>query len=273
MKQSTPAVGFVDGAAGTRPLEFCLIMAVTLVHVVAVALSFYAWRSLPAKPRQDSVISVSLSHLTPAKAPPVPAGDLIRSFTAEREPRRQFSAPVRRRQKKTEATRSARKTRSPAAVRTSPRKYRTPEEIRRDAVRRQPGSVPAIVTVADRTPAVDPGAIENRLLSKLGPLADSGDVPPADPSRYLQQVQAVLYKSWRQPSRSMVGNRDLSVSVWLTIRENGTIRRWTMRRRSGNLAMDHSVEYCLGSLQRLPPFPPGLTGDEISVNIRLQLHR
>lgn len=82
---------------------------------------------------------------------------------------------------------------------------------------------------------------------------------------YLDQVQAILHRRWRQPIKSSLGGRNPVVGVRITVDGSGRVTGASITRASGVSPMDMSVKDLLDRLASLPPPPPGLSLIEVEL--------
>lgn len=181
-------------------------------------------------------------------------------------------------------------------------KARSAEEIRAEAAasatrnpapaRPQRSASPAGgATAAPRPNAID---VEARLRSQVGgsrgPTGGGGGagllpgthgVPTGElqstgtgsgtAANYASLVQASLRRLWQEPGQAALGNTRPGVLLRLTIRRDGLVTDKQITRPSGISAMDSSVRNLLDRLDRLPPFPEGLSDSEMTLDVLLQV--
>jgi TonB family protein len=87
---------------------------------------------------------------------------------------------------------------------------------------------------------------------------------------YLEQVRAIMYDAWTQPS-TLAGKRGLATRVLLRVRQDGRIERTKMANSSGNGLMDASVMAAVKSVQNLPELPFGFGGAYKDITIDFEL--
>jgi len=88
---------------------------------------------------------------------------------------------------------------------------------------------------------------------------------------YLEQVRAVMYDAWQQPS-ALAGKRGLVTRVLVRVRQDGQIVQKKMAATSGNGLMDTSVMTAVESVENLPELPFGFGGayKDITINFELE---
>ncbi len=84
---------------------------------------------------------------------------------------------------------------------------------------------------------------------------------------YFDQVSAVIYQTWRQPSKSELGGRLPTVDVELSVGGDGAVVSSRIVRRSGIEAMDSSAADLLAKLKKLPTPPSGRTTITVTLEI------
>jgi TonB family protein len=89
-----------------------------------------------------------------------------------------------------------------------------------------------------------------------------GGVPYAD---FLQAVRAKYTQAWVVPEG--VDDDEATTEVSVTIARNGTVVKKSIVKRSGNAAVDHSVQMTLDRVQFVAPLPTGAKEDERTVTI------
>lgn len=89
---------------------------------------------------------------------------------------------------------------------------------------------------------------------------------------YLTAVSALLHQLWDQPSSSEVGGGKPVVFARLVILPDGSVKIAALVKRSGNGAMDASVERLLRGLRVVPAYSKyGLTGSSVKIDIQFNL--
>lgn len=83
---------------------------------------------------------------------------------------------------------------------------------------------------------------------------------------YYEQVKNFLMRSWQQPNTALLNNTRPEVLVLISVDASGRITSAKILRRSGNSAMDSSVESLLESVKVLPK-PPRAMQFTVNVNI------
>jgi len=87
---------------------------------------------------------------------------------------------------------------------------------------------------------------------------------------YYNQVRAVMYEAWQQPS-SLIGKKGLVTTVEIRVRRDGQITAKKIATLSGNTQMDDSVTRALGAVNRLPELPAGMGGFYKDISIDFEL--
>ena len=83
---------------------------------------------------------------------------------------------------------------------------------------------------------------------------------------YYEQVRNFLMRSWQQPNTALLNNTRPEVRVLISVDASGRITSARILRRSGNNAMDSSVEALLQAVKVLPK-PPRAMQFTVDVNI------
>ncbi|MBR2906380.1 MAG: TonB family protein [Lentisphaeria bacterium] len=83
---------------------------------------------------------------------------------------------------------------------------------------------------------------------------------------YYEQVRNFLMRSWQQPNTALLNNTRPEVLVLINVDASGRITSAKILRRSGNNAMDSSVEALLQAVKVLPK-PPRAMQFTVNVNI------
>ncbi|MBP5183077.1 MAG: TonB C-terminal domain-containing protein [Lentisphaeria bacterium] len=84
---------------------------------------------------------------------------------------------------------------------------------------------------------------------------------------YYEQVRVYLMRSWQQPNTAMLNNARPEVLVLIHVDASGRILSARITKRSGNSAMDSSVEDLLNRVKVLPKPPKELT---FTVNVNIE---
>lgn len=106
-------------------------------------------------------------------------------------------------------------------------------------------------------------------MSKGLPLVRPGS--PSDfPSWYFDYVRSTLYDLWVQPS-GVDAASGLSVEVVFRVHRDGSVSRKTITRRSGNAALDQSVQSLCDMPLRLKPLPDTFRGPHRDITISFSL--
>lgn len=75
-------------------------------------------------------------------------------------------------------------------------------------------------------------------------------------ANYFDQIHAIVYRLWSQPSKSLVRDNP-TVTVALSVAEDGRVISAKISRKSGVPAMDNSAQALLSHLEKLPAPPSG----------------
>lgn len=161
----------------------------------------------------------------------------------------------------------------PKKVETPKRRLRTPEEIRKSAkLEKTPQK-----TVTPPRKTVNSQSIADTLTRSVQKVQISykaptvGTVSPEDANRYLSTISAILRSRWDQPRAAELGGRRPVTVVALTIARDGRVTGAKISRKSGNSAMDVSVQTLLNGLTRLPPpSQHGIDAATFSVDIAFE---
>lgn len=89
---------------------------------------------------------------------------------------------------------------------------------------------------------------------------------------YLEQVRAIMYEAWQQPS-ALAGKQGLLARVLVRVQPDGQIILKKMLEPSGNSLMDDSVLAALEQVQALPEPPIGFGGvlhKDITIDFELE---
>ena len=84
---------------------------------------------------------------------------------------------------------------------------------------------------------------------------------------YYEQVRVYLMRSWQQPNTAMLNNTRPEVQLLIHVDASGRILSARITKRSGNSAMDSSVEDMLNKVKVLPRPPKELT---FTVNVNIE---
>jgi TonB family protein len=87
---------------------------------------------------------------------------------------------------------------------------------------------------------------------------------------YYNQVRAVMYEAWQQPS-SLTGQKGLVTTVEVRVQRDGQITAKKISTSSGNTQMDDSVTRALEAVTRLPELPAGMGGFYKDITIDFEL--
>jgi colicin import membrane protein len=100
-------------------------------------------------------------------------------------------------------------------------------------------------------------------------LGGTGTGPATDMDLYYGYVFKILYEAWIQPS-DLAGSQ-ISSSVRIRVKKDGTILARDMIRPSGNAVMDQSVMKAVNKFNRLKPLPASFNGSSKDITIDFQL--
>ena len=139
-----------------------------------------------------------------------------------------------------------------------PQIQRSTERVRRDPPPAQPPPRPALT----------PEQIRQQLAQSL----PQGATPTAGTTdaftRYMTLLYETLYRSWVQPTSVMPGT---TATALIRVERDGRISRRELTRRSGQPAMDESVQRALNALTRLQPLPAEIRGTHYDFTIEFEL--
>jgi TonB family protein len=227
-----------------------LTIAVAGAHVTAMLVFYIAYRP-PDQARPADSITVNLRNLPDPAALQAPKSTMP---AAAVEPAPPIVTPET----------------SPTAAKQKYR-ARTPEEIRQSADPwRQPEPPTPQPTVQ---PEFDSSDLRQQLLDNLN-TSDTAPAPLAVQhinDEYLQQIRTRVYQAWQQPHRTLTGGQMLQVTVSFDINSDGSIAHRLIIKSSKNKIMDQSVAACLKSVDALPPIPPELNQQHLSIQVIMQL--
>ncbi len=106
-------------------------------------------------------------------------------------------------------------------------------------------------------------------MSKGLPATRAGS--PSDfPTWYFDYVRSTLYDLWIQPS-GVAATSGLSVEVVFRVHRDGSVSRKTITRRSGNAALDQSVQSLCDTPIRFKPLPETYRGAHRDITISFSL--
>jgi len=152
-------------------------------------------------------------------------------------------------------------------------KARSAEDIRKSAK--------AVTRARPRraVPTIDPDKIANRIRRRVSRLnvvsapSSSAEQPnTAQTQRYYALVGAKLHAAWDQPTRAAAGGGNPCATVRITVQPNGRVRKATLIKKSGIMAMDASVARLLKELDRLPPYSGyGIDAASLDINVVFEL--
>lgn len=133
-------------------------------------------------------------------------------------------------------------------AKTAPKK-----QLSEDEIKRMLGE--GVATAASPLPGVGSGS------------GAGGGGTPLPYAWYYNQVHAIMYEAWQQPS-SLIGKKGLVTTVEIRVQRDGQITGKKIATPSGNAQMDDSVLRALEAVTRLPELPAGCDGD-ISIYFEL----
>jgi TonB family protein len=102
----------------------------------------------------------------------------------------------------------------------------------------------------------------------IGPIGVGGTGGEAY-ANYMQAIQSIYDHAWIDPDE--VTDQALNVLATVVIGRNGQVINYQITRRSGNTALDKSVERALRSVTQVPPFPEGAKENQRSYRIQFDL--
>ncbi|MGC8885970.1 MAG: energy transducer TonB [Verrucomicrobiia bacterium] len=86
---------------------------------------------------------------------------------------------------------------------------------------------------------------------------------------YTQLIMNIFDRAWTPPSE--ITDENLITEVRIVIHRTGKVTSTRITKRSGNAAMDASVQRALDSIESVPPFPPEARDFERTFNIQFNL--
>jgi len=87
------------------------------------------------------------------------------------------------------------------------------------------------------------------------------------PASYYDAVSVYLYDLWDQPGKAELKGLKPTVTVHISIDASGNVRSAQITKKSGNQAMDTSVEEMVSKLKTLPKPPQGAMEMDVSMEI------
>jgi TonB family protein len=104
----------------------------------------------------------------------------------------------------------------------------------------------------------------------IGSGTGPGGGTPMPYAWYLNQIRAVMYEAWQQPS-ALIGKKGLVTTVEIRVQRDGRITAKKIATPSGNTQMDDSVLRALEEVAQLPELPAGFGGlyKDITVDFEL----
>ena len=167
------------------------------------------------------------------------------------------------------------KTKSPKPTPTTTSK-KPKIEVSTNIIRRAaPAGVPAAPVAKRPVKKLSAAQIRNMLRTTMASVDTSAGVPGSGEATpygwYLEQVRAVMYDAWAQPS-ALAGKRGLVTRVLVRVRQDGQIVQKKMIDPSGNSLMDTSVMTAVESVKNLPELPFGFGGayKDIAIDFELE---
>ncbi len=228
-------------------------LVVLILHVLGLGLLYIVWRRPPPEPRPPAIRASLVALPQPRSAAAAPAA------AAEDRPQTPAAAPAsppqRPRKKKKKKWRA-----------------RTAAEIRRQA---------DLTTSAEPPPSPRPRdtnwqAVQQNLARDLAAtrvqVSTAGSTTRV-PQTYTDKLLAILYQTWKQPTRAQVSDPQTTVRIQLAIERSGALRSKRIIGASGNQAMDGSVRRLLQDLGKAPPLPAAVAAAPLRLSITLVLRR
>lgn len=136
-----------------------------------------------------------------------------------------------------------------------PQIQRSTERVRRDAPPPPP-------------PSLTPEQIRKQLEQAVPAGSRLAAGAPDSMAMYYRLIYETLYRAWEQPSSVLPGTR---AEARIRVQRDGTIIRRELTRRSGNSAMDESVQRALQSVSRLAPLPREFSGAHHDFTVEFEL--
>lgn len=86
---------------------------------------------------------------------------------------------------------------------------------------------------------------------------------------YHEKIKDYVFRRWNQPTKAALNNTEPTVIIRITIDDSGRIKSCRILNRSGNIAMDRSVQELIENLRALPVPPSGYLSREIDVTMEI----
>lgn len=90
---------------------------------------------------------------------------------------------------------------------------------------------------------------------------------------YAQQIQELISQKWRTGDVDANLQTAPTVIATFELMRNGTIKNFNLLQRSGNAALDYSVQRAVLEASPFPPIPPGYDKDSARVEFWFELKR
>ena len=108
--------------------------------------------------------------------------------------------------------------------------------------------------------------------SDLKPFIYSSDGKYIDYEPYIRRVKGKVLNNWKMPSRNEISNlasdqKDLRVSIALTINKDGSIKKYVILRSSKINALDSNAYDAIKAAAPFDAFPDDFFNDEITVTL------
>lgn len=274
--------------------KFSLIFLCTcLAHLLLIILPFFVLKISDLINPPIAVEQVSLADQAPADSPdPVPA--LENSSARKKDPSSSekkadpFALPdlpdipkfpdipqkektiVKEKNPEKVTPKRTKKFVSPENIKVSRKKVKhtvTPRKKKKSAAQSRAERIRALLRNYDQNNAKDSsGNFPHRSVNKNN-TGRVKAVTSREMLNYYEQVRVFLMSSWRQPNAAQLNNARPEVKVLIHVDASGRIVSAKIVKRSGNRAMDESVETLLRKVRILPKPPEEMT---FSVNVNIE---
>lgn len=190
----------------------------------------------------------------------------VQKKSIRKEIRKTTPSPVKKKQRFTR----------PEEIKISTKRVKTP---RNKAVLRKKNSadlrsekIRNLLADYKRNTSADPAANSNNrsagtLPHHSGSNNNTSGVSSEKLLSYYEKVRLYLLRSWKQPNTAQLHNRNLQVLLTIHVDASGRILTADITKKSGNPAMDRSVEEMLEKVKVLPVPPKEMT---FTVNVNIE---
>lgn len=179
-------------------------------------------------------------------------------------------SPAAKAVKKQVAPKRTEKFVSPENIKVSRKKVKrtvTPRKKKKSAAQLRAERIRALLRNYDKNNTNDSsGNFRHRSVNKNN-TERAKAVTSREMLNYYEQVRVFLMSSWRQPNAAQLNNTRPEVKVLIHVDASGRIVSAKIVKRSGNRAMDESVETLLRKVRILPKPPEEMT---FSVNVNIE---